>query len=134
MIRPQRATKHDLQTPARLVFDVNRPRRLRIIGLVVLVAGLAGAGLFYRIQTRSSVPTVDELLPGYSQRRARQTGIIMGSFVVTLLGWADALEEPATQALVMAGVSTLVALACFRVAWLLDPRHDDEPRAEGPRD
>ena len=28
---------------------------------------------------------MDDLLPGYSERRARQTGILMGGFVVYLL-------------------------------------------------
>jgi hypothetical protein len=107
--------------------------RLRVIGTIVLVFGLAGAYLFYWTETRSSTPTIDELLPGYSAKRARQTAIVMGSFVVTLLGWADALKEPSTQALIMAGISVLVALICFRVASLLD-RPDDGQHAPRPRD
>ena len=59
-------------------------------------------------------------MPGYSERKARQTAIIMGGFVVTLLGWADALKEPDTQAFVIAGVSVLVAFGCFRIASLMD--------------
>jgi hypothetical protein len=96
----------------------------------MLVAGLTGAWVGYWTATRSSAPTLDELLPGYSQKSARQTGIIMGSFVVTLLGWADALKDPATQAMVIAAVSVLAALACFRIAWLLDVPDDlaDEDR------
>jgi hypothetical protein len=94
--------------------------RLRVIGIVVLVCGLAGAYLFSWWATRSSVPTIDELLPGYSEKRARQTAIVMGSFVVMLLGWADALKEPGTQALIIAGASALVAFGCFRIASLLD--------------
>ena len=94
--------------------------RLRVIGTIVLVCGLAGAYLFYWRETRSSVPTIDELLPGYSEKRARQTAIVMGSLVVTLLGWADALKEPTTQAVIMAATSVLVAFGCFRVASLLD--------------
>jgi len=68
---------------------------------------------------------MDDLLPGYSERRARQTGILMGGFVVYLLQSADRLNEPATQALMIAAVSLLVALCCFRVAWLMDRPADD---------
>ncbi len=41
---------------------------------------------------------MDDLLPGYSERRARQTGILMGSLVVSLLQGAEKLKEPDTQA------------------------------------
>jgi hypothetical protein len=93
---------------------------LRFIGSGVLVLGLTAAYLFYRARSQSLGPTMDDLLPGYSERRARQTGILMGGFVVSLLQGADKLKEPATQALIIAGVSVLVALCCFRVAWLMD--------------
>jgi hypothetical protein len=98
---------------------------LRFIGSGVLVLGLTAAYLFYRAQSQSIAPTMDELLPGYSERRARQNGILMGSFVVSLLEWADKLKEPGTQAVIIAGVSVLVALCCFRVAWLMDRPADD---------
>jgi hypothetical protein len=78
---------------------------------------------------------MDELLPGYSQQRARQTAILMGNLVVTLLGWADALKDPSAQALMMAGASVLVALGCFRVAWLLDaPKGDGQGTLRGEDD
>ena len=99
--------------------------RLRFVGSGVLVLGLTAAYLFYRARSRSLGPTMDDLLPGYSERRARQTGILMGGFVVYLLQAADKLNEPATQALIIAGVSVLVALCCFRVAWLMDRPADD---------
>lgn len=102
--------------------------RLRVIGTTVLIVGLAGASVFYWAQTRSHDPTMDDLLPGYSQARARQTGIVMGTFVVTLLEWADALKDPGTQAVIIGGVSAIVALVCFRVAWVMD-RRDEEPGA-----
>jgi hypothetical protein len=98
------------------------PKRLRLIAMAVLVAGLAGAWILYRIETRSHAPTLDELLPGDAQRRARQTAILMGTFVVTLLGWLDALKDPATQAVLIAGASVLLAIGLYRVAWLLDTR------------
>ena len=83
----------------------------------MLAGGLAGACLLYWSAARA--PSMDDLMPGYSQKSARQTGIIMGSFVVTLLGWADALKDPVTQAVIVAVVSVMVAAICFRIAWLM---------------
>ncbi len=94
-------------------------RRLRIIGTVVLIAGLAVACLFYWRATRASAPTIDELLPGYSQKQARQNAILMGNFTVMLLGWADSLKDPATQAMLIAGAAVVTALICFKVASLM---------------
>lgn len=105
--------------------------RLRFIGSGVLVLGLTAAYLFYRAQSQSLAPTMDDLLPGYSERRARQTGILMGGFVVSLLQGFDTLKEPATQAVIIAGVSVVVALCCFRVAWLMDRPADDGQGAPG---
>jgi hypothetical protein len=95
-------------------------RRLRTIGVLVLVCGVAGAGLFYWIQTRTAVPTMDDLMPGYSSRRSRQIGIMMGTFGMTMMEWLDALKEPRTQAIIIAAISALAALVCFRVARLMD--------------
>jgi hypothetical protein len=100
--------------------------RLRFVGAGVLVLGLTAAYLFYRVQSQSAGPTMDELLPGYTARRARETGILMGGFVVWLLQAAERLKEPATQAMIIAGGSVLVALCCFRVAWLMDRPPDHE--------
>ena len=99
--------------------------RLRFIGSGVLVLGLTAAYLFYRIQSQTQGPTLDDLLPGYSERRARQTGILMGGFVVSLLEGAEKLKEPLTQAWIIAGVSVIVALCCFRVAWLMEHPAED---------
>jgi hypothetical protein len=100
--------------------------RLRFIGSGVLVLGLTAAYVFYRVRSQSLAPTMDDLLPGYSERRARQNGILMGGLVVWLLQAADKLQEPDTQAMIIAGASVLVALCCFRVAWLMERPADDE--------
>lgn len=107
--------------------------RLRAIGILVLVVGVAGAGLFYWIEARSAAPTMDDLMPGYSQARSRQIGIMMGDLGVTLIEWLDALKDPRTQAIIIAAVSALAALACFRVARLLDLPQQDEPDAPQPK-
>jgi hypothetical protein len=103
-------------------------KRLRVAAVLLLTLGLAGACLFYRVETRSPAPTIDDLMPGYSRARSRQIGIMMGDLGVTLMAWLDALKEPGTQALLIAGVSGLAAWICFRLARLLDrPIPDAHP-------
>ena len=92
---------------------------LRFAGAGVLVLGLAGAYLFW-LTTRSSAPSMDDLMPGYSEKRARQNAIQMGNLVVTLLAGADAMKEPANQALLIAGASVMVAGVCFWIASLME--------------
>ena len=113
-----------MSDPSALATPANR---LRFIASGVLVLGVTAAYVLYRVRSQSLGPTMDDLLPGYSERRARQTGVLMGGFVVSLLEGADKLKEPATQAWIIAGVSVLVALCCFRVAWLMDRPADDGP-------
>jgi hypothetical protein len=104
-------------------------RRLRLVGLFVLVVGVAGAVGYYWIEARSAGPSIDDLMPGYSHARQRQIGIMMGTLGVTLMGWLDALQEPSTQAILAAGIATIVAFGCFRVAYLVDLH-----RRNGPAD
>ena len=69
---------------------------------------------------RTAAPGVDELLAGYTQARERQMGIMMGGLGVTMRQWMESLEQPSTQAIIVAAVSTLVSVVCFRVASLMD--------------
>jgi len=75
---------------------------------------------------------MDELMPGYSRARSRQIGIMMGDLGVTLMAWLDALEQPGTQAVLIAAVSALAALICFRVAGLLDRSGSARPAPHLP--
>jgi hypothetical protein len=78
------------------------------------------AGALYWRWARGTVQTLDDLLPGYSQQRARRNEILMGGMVAAALEWVDALRDPGVQSLIVAGVAVLVAIVCFRVAALLD--------------
>ncbi len=99
-------------------------KRFRVIALVVVTVGVGGAYLLYWMQTRGAGPTMDDLMPGYTRKRERQMGIMMGSLGMTMMEWMDALKEPRTQAIIIAAVATLAALALLRVASLLDRPHD----------
>ncbi|MGA2684507.1 MAG: hypothetical protein ABSF51_05595 [Verrucomicrobiota bacterium] len=106
----------------------NPPRstsgRLRLIGLMVLLLGLAGAGLVYWIGTHSGEPTEDELLTGNARAESHQMGVLYGKMGILVLQWSDDLKQPGTQAILIAGVSILIAAGCFYFARLL---HDNKP-------
>jgi hypothetical protein len=102
---------------------------LRFIGSGVLVLGLTAAAIRYFAYGRSTAPTIDELMPGYSERRARTNAIIMGNMVVALLGGLEALKDPTTQAVIIAVVSILTALVCYRIAWLMELPNPPSPES-----
>jgi len=95
-----------------------------MIGLMVLLLGLAGAGLVYWIGTHSGEPTEDELLTGNARAESHQMGVLYGKMGILILQWSDDLKQPGTQAILIAGVSILIAAGCFYFARLL---HDNEP-------
>ncbi len=90
---------------------------LRAFGTLLLLCGMSGASVIYwRTQSARSGRTIEELMPGYTQARARQRGILMGSFVAELMDDVDALREPGTQAVILLIAAALGAVVCFRVA------------------
>ena len=92
--------------------------------MLILVFGIAGAGLLYWMKIRYATPTLEELIPGSNAARARQVGIVIGTFGVSLLeGW-EYLKRPGTEAILIVAVAALGALGCFRVATLLE-RYSD---------
>lgn len=101
---------------------------LRIIGTVILVLGLGGAGLSYWL----SAPTddlSDEVLSSSNSKAMQRTIEVnvgkMGVFVATL---SEDWQDPATRAMVIAVVSILLASGCFYLALLQARDHDlDEP-------
>ncbi|HLX94742.1 MAG TPA: hypothetical protein VKU37_03270 [Verrucomicrobiae bacterium] len=99
--------------------------RLRMIGIIVLLLGLAGAGAVYWIGTHSGEPNEDELLPGNARAESHQMGLLYGRMGIMISQWSDDLKQPGTQAILMAGASLLVAAGCFYFARLSD---DNEVR------
>ena len=103
-----------------------RAARLRIIGIIVLVLGLGGAGLVYWLGTRSPDVSDDLSMVGYNKAQTRQMGMLYGKMGPVIEEWFDDLKQPGTQAEIVVVVSILVAAGCFYFARLLG--HDDEPR------
>ncbi len=109
----------------RAVRPIRPGRRLAAVGALVWILGLGAAGTLYWANTHRHEPTLDELLPGYSRAHSRQMGIFYGELGVMMWEWREGLARPATQAMLIVAVSSVIATACFRVAWL---RADAERR------
>jgi len=99
-------------------------KRLRVIGSVVLVLGLLSAGAVYLIRTHSGEPTEDELLAGNARAESRQMGLLYGKMGLLTQEWSDDLKQPGTQALIIAGLSVLIAAGCFYFARLEDDNNE----------
>jgi flagellar basal body-associated protein FliL len=103
-----------------------RAARLRMIGVIVLLLGLGGAGLVYWMGTRSPDVMDDLSMVGFNKAQTRQMGMLYGKMGPVIEEWFNDLKQPGTQATIIVVVSTLIAGGCFYFARLLD--HDDEPR------
>jgi hypothetical protein len=101
-----------------------RARQLRIIGFVILLLGVVGGGVTYRM-TPSPVDLSDDVATANTSKKVQrdielQVGK-MGLFTSELM---DDLEDPATRAEIIIGMAILVAAGCFYFARLFD--YDDE--------
>jgi hypothetical protein len=117
-----------------LIARLRSPReseRLRATGLLVLLLGIAGAGIYYWREARPATVTIADLQPDYDKSRAREMGRMMGHQGVMMLEWQDALDLPGTQAVIIAVVSALFAAYFFRAAWVLDDEERIRRRTGG---
>ena len=103
-----------------------RAARLRLIGVIVLVLGIGGAGLVYWLGTRAPDVTDDLSMVGYNKAQMRQMGMLYGKMGPVIEEWFDDLKQPGTQAEIIVAISILVAAGCFYFARLLG--HGNEPR------
>jgi hypothetical protein len=103
-----------------------KQRRLRIIGVIVLMLGIGGAVLVYWMGTRSVDLMDDPSMAGYNRAESRQMGILFGNMGTTIEDLSADLKRPGTQAIIIAAVATLVALGCFYLARFSDD--DGTPR------
>jgi hypothetical protein len=84
-----------------------------MIGVIVLMLGLSGAGLVYRLGTRSPDVMDDLSMVGYDKLQRRQMGHLYGKMGLAIERFSDDLKQPGTQAEIIAVVSILVAAGCF---------------------
>jgi hypothetical protein len=105
-----------------------RASRLRWVGFIVLVAGIAAAGLVYWLGTRSPDLSSNLSMLGFNRAEQRQMGQLYGKSGLLIEKWADDLKKPGTKAILIAAFSALMFAGCFYFARLLDM--DDPPPAE----
>jgi hypothetical protein len=97
-----------------------RARKLRIIGVIALALGIAGAGIVYWLGTRSTDLSDDLSMAGYDRPAERQMEMLYGKEGDLIEDWSNDLKQPATQAIIIAGISVIVAFGCFYCARLSD--------------
>jgi hypothetical protein len=105
-----------------------RARKLRMIAVIVLLLGIAGAGMVYWMGTRLADASDDPSMLRYDKPAERQMGILYGKEGELIEDWSNDLKQPGTQAFIIVVTATLVAGGCFYFARLLDydDRHANE--------
>jgi hypothetical protein len=114
------------KTPSSVSSSNRRARRFRIIGVIVLVLGIVGAGIVCWLGTRSPDLSGDLSMIGYNKPAERQMEILYGKQGEMIEDFANDLKQPGTQAVIIVVAATLVAAGCFYFARLSDD--DDAPR------
>jgi hypothetical protein len=114
---PRRAAP--IKMPGNMPASISRPgKTLRIIGLLVLVFGLSGAGLVYWRGAPPGNLSGDLDTARTSKRMERAIEVNVGKMGVVMDGLAEDLHDPANQALLIAAASVLVSAGCFYFASL----------------
>ena len=107
------------QTAATGLFR-EKQKRLRAIGGVILLLGLATAAAIYWIGMHSTGPSEEELLPGYARMESHQMQFLYGKMGLLMQELSNNLKQPGTQAGIVAAISILAAVGCFYFARLLN--------------
>jgi flagellar basal body-associated protein FliL len=101
-----------------------------MMGVIVLVFGIAGAGVVYWLGTRSANLNDDLSMVGFNRAEQRQMGQLYGKMGLLIEEWSDDLKQPRTQAILIMAVSVLIAAGCFYFARLSD-NNDETPDGTG---
>jgi hypothetical protein len=107
---------------------VRRGKRLRKAGILVLLAGVAGAGLVYWLGSRTPNPGEDASMIGFDKAEQRQMGELYGNWGTMIEGFQDDLKSPGTQASIILVVAGVIAAGCF---YLAEPPAGDDEASSG---
>jgi hypothetical protein len=91
---------------------------LRIVGAVILFLGLSTAGLVYGLSPPPADLSDDVLSARNSKKVQRAIEVNVGKMGVVMEDLTEDLQDPATQAIVIAVGSILLASGCFYFAHL----------------
>jgi hypothetical protein len=100
-------------------------RWLRVVGVSVLLLGVASEGVVCWLDMRSTDLMDAPEMMGYDRAERRQMGLLFGRQGAMIENLMDALKKPGTQATMIIVVTVLVAGGCFYLAGLHD--HDEKP-------
>jgi hypothetical protein len=102
-----------------------RLRRLRALGVLILLLGLGGAGVVYWTGTPPEDLSADPATARSYKTASRDIEINFGRMGLLMNDWENDLKYPGTQAVIIVAASMLAASGCFFFAYLLDS--DGEP-------
>ena len=112
------------QKTCRLQLNASK-RRLRTIGVIVLLLGIGSACIVYWMGTRSVDLADDPSMTGFYKADSRQMGMLYGQMGLMIQDLLEDLKRPGTQAAIIGVVAALVASGCFYFG--RHPDSDDEP-------
>jgi hypothetical protein len=105
--------------------SARRSARLRLTGVIVLLAGILGAGMVYWQGSRSPDVSDDLSMAGFNRAQRRQMGQLYGKMGTVIEDWSEDLKRPGTQASLILGFTFVIAGGCFYFARLLG--NEDKP-------
>ena len=92
--------------------------RLRTIGVLVLLLGLAGAGLVYWTGAPEEDLSDDVSIAETSKKAARDIELNFGKMGLLMNDLSEVLKRPGVRAVMVLAGSTLAASGCFYLARL----------------
>jgi hypothetical protein len=96
----------------------NAGARLRLIGVVILFLGLAGAGLVYGLGETPEDLSGDVATAATDKRQARAVEVNVGKMGLLVDNLMNDFQDPAFVAAMIAGASVLAAGGCFYISRL----------------
>jgi hypothetical protein len=111
-----------LANPARelLAAARRRGRRYRIVGGIILLLGIIGAGLVYWLGSRGQDSLDDPSMIGFNRATDHQMAYLYGKQGLLVEDLTDLLKQPGTQAVLLVLAAALVAAGCFFFARMLE--------------
>jgi hypothetical protein len=97
-----------------------RARRCRIAAIIVLLLGIAGAGLVYWLSPRAPDYSDNPSMVGFNRAREHQMGILYGKQGQIIEDLNNSLKQPGTQAILILVVAGIIAAVCFRFGRIVE--------------
>ena len=93
-----------------------KPSKLKLAGIVVLVLGIVSAGVVYELGRRAADVELDPSMIGYDKQQNEQMERMYGKSGELMEDLSNGLKQPNTQAGIILAVSVVTSLICFHLA------------------